>query len=57
VIKRGERRANPFKERKQFNSTDYVESAAPSSLPLLDPEEEEEEEGILDNKQMEEMEG
>ena len=55
MVKKGERRANPFKERKKFNSTNYIDSAAPSSLPSLDPEGEEEEgdEGKLDEKRME----
>lgn len=49
VIKKGERRANPFKERKQFDSTDFVGGATSSSLPLLDVDPGEE--------QTEEMEG
>ena len=53
MVKKGERRANPFKERKQFNSTNYVDATAPSSLPFFDAEEEEK----FDEKQMEEMEG
>jgi len=57
VVKRGERRANPFKERKQFNSTDYVGAAAPASLPLLDADSGEEEEEKFAEKQTEEMEG
>ena len=56
VIKKGERRANPFKERKQFNSTDFIDGAAPSSLSLLDADSWEEEEKF-DKKQVEEMEG
>ena len=55
MVKRGERRANPFKERKQFNSTDFIDDAASSSLPLLDTDSWEEEK--LDEKQTEEMEG
>jgi hypothetical protein len=55
VVKKGERRANPFKERKKSNPTNCIDSAAPSSLPSLDPGEGEEEK--LDKKQMEEMEG
>ena len=55
MVKKGERRANPFKERKQFNSTGYIDNAAPSSLQSLDPEEEDE--GKLDGEQIEEMEG
>jgi len=56
VVKKGERRENPFRERKQFNSTNFVDSAAPSSLPLLDADLWEEEDK-LDKKQAEEMEG
>jgi len=55
VVKKGERRANPFKERKQFNSTDFVGDAATLSLPLLDADSLEEEK--LDEQQTEEMEG
>jgi len=54
VVRKGERRTNPFRERKQFNSTDYIDGAVPS-LPLLDAEEEEEEEEKFDKKQREEM--
>jgi tRNA pseudouridine38-40 synthase len=57
VVKKGERRANPFKERKQFNSTDFIGGAVPSSLPLLDADSGEEEEERFNKKQMEEMEG
>ena len=58
MVKKGERRENPFKERKKFNSSNYIDSAAPSSLLSLDLEEEEEEgEGKADEKQLEEMEG
>jgi len=56
VVKRGERRANPFKEKKQFNSTDYTGSVPSSSLPSLDVEEDEEEERF-NKKKREEMEG
>lgn len=55
VIKKGERRANPFKERKQFDSTDFVGGATPSSLPLLDVDPGEE--GEMGEEQTEEMEG
>jgi len=51
VVKKGERRANPFKERKQFNSTGYIDGAATSSPHL--PNEEEER---FDEKQRGEME-
>ena len=58
MVKKGERRTNPFKERKIFNSTGYTDSGALSRLPLPDPEEgEEEEEGDLGERQMEEVEG
>jgi len=58
VIRKGERRTNPFKERKKFNSTNYIDSAGSESFPPLDPEEEEREgeEGKSDKKQTEEME-
>jgi len=56
VAKKGERRANPFKERKQFNSTDFIDDVAASSMPLLDTDSWGEEEK-LDEKQTEEMEG
>jgi len=56
VVKKGERRANPFKERKQFNSTDFIDDVATSSMPLLDTDSWEEEEKS-DEKQTEEMEG
>jgi len=36
VVRKGERRENPFKERKEFSSIDFIGGAAPSSLPLLD---------------------
>ena len=36
VVRKGERRENPFRERKEFNSTDLIDGAPPSSLPLLD---------------------
>jgi len=55
VVKKGERRANPFKEKKQFNSTDFVGGTASSSAPLLEVDSGEEEE--LGEKQTEEMEG
>ena len=55
VVKKGERRANPFKERKQFNSTDFIGGAVPSSLSPLDADSWEEEDN--DKKQEEEMEG
>jgi len=54
VIKKGERRANPFKERKQFDSTDFV-GGATSSQPLLDVDPGEEDE--MGEEQTEEMEG
>ena len=56
VVKKGERRANPFKERKQFNSTDFVGGSVSSSMPMLEMDLGEEEEE-LDEKQTEEMEG
>lgn len=56
MVKKGERRANPFKERKQFNSTDFVGGAASPSVPLLEVDSGEEEEE-LGEKQTEEMEG
>lgn len=58
VVKKGERRPNPFKERKQFDSTDFVDGAVPLPLPLpligMDLGGEGEESG---EEQMEEMEG
>ena len=56
MVKRGERRANPFKERKQFNSTDFIDNVATPSMPLLDTDSWEEEEKF-EGKQTEEMEG
>jgi len=44
VVKKGERRENPFKERKKFNSTDFIGGATSLSSPLLDVDSEEEEE-------------
>ena len=54
VVKKRERRANPFKERKKFNSTDFISDVS-SSLPLLDVDSGEEEEK-LGEKRTEEME-
>ena len=57
MVRKGERRTNPFKERKKFNSTNYTDSAGLESFPPLDPEEEGEgEEEKPDKKQPEEME-
>ena len=55
VVKKGERRANPFKERKKFNTTDFISDVVSSSLPLLDVDSGEEEEK-LGEKRTEEME-
>jgi len=57
VVKKGEHRANPFKERKQFDSTDFVGGAASLSLPLLDVDSGEEEQEDPGEKQTKEMEG
>ena len=56
MVKKGERRANPFKERKQFNSTDFIDGTMSSSLSLLDADSWEEEESF-GKKKVEEMEG
>jgi tRNA pseudouridine38-40 synthase len=55
VVKKGERRANPFKERKKFNSTEFVDGAVSSSLPVFDMGSGEEEEEKASEKQTEEM--
>lgn len=56
MVKKGERRKNWFKERKQFDSTDFSGDNTSLSLPLLDMDsgEEEEESG---EKLTEEIEG
>lgn len=53
VVKRGERRANPLRERKQFDSTDFVGGAKSLPLPLLDMELGEDEEEESGEKQTE----
>ena len=58
VIKNGERRSNPFKEKKQFDLTDYS-SMGSGKIVLDDGEgaEQAEEEEKFDANQLEEMEG
>ncbi len=54
VIKRGERRDNPFRERKKFDATTFPGGEAKM---LYAEEEEEEEEEIFDKKRLADMEG
>ena len=55
VVRKGERRTNPFKEMKKFNSTNYTDSAGLEPFPPPDPDEEGEG-GKTDKKRPEEME-
>ncbi|TFY62141.1 hypothetical protein EVJ58_g4062 [Rhodofomes roseus] len=56
VIQKGVRRADPFKERKHFDSTGYPTTTAEKSMSVADEEAEEEEEA-LDKAKLEDMEG
>ncbi|KAL5531441.1 hypothetical protein ACEPAG_4318 [Sanghuangporus baumii] len=57
VIKRGESRPNPFRERRRFDATDFAPDAGASALAEEEAEEEETEEEKLDKKELEEAEG
>ena len=59
VVVKGERRTNPFKERKKFDATEYAADGAAASAVLQDDdaEEEEEEEKPMRKKDLEEAEG
>ncbi|TFY79010.1 hypothetical protein EWM64_g5003 [Hericium alpestre] len=54
IIKKGERRAQPFHEKKRFDATDY---SATGNVEEQEREEEEEEEGVLDKAKLADMEG
>ncbi|KAI0924499.1 hypothetical protein AcW2_005373 [Taiwanofungus camphoratus] len=55
VIKKGERRSNPFREKKRFDSTSFPASA--EAKPSAQEEDEEDEEGTLDKAELADMEG
>ncbi|KAF9475007.1 pseudouridine synthase [Pholiota conissans] len=62
VIKQGEKRANPFREKKIFDTTNFPadgikKDLQEETLELEEEEEEEEEEDILDKSQLAETEG
>ncbi|KZT10155.1 tRNA pseudouridine synthase [Laetiporus sulphureus 93-53] len=58
VIKKGERRANPFKERKRFDATTFADRSADDKIDISEEEAEEEgEEMSLDKAQLDEMDG
>ena len=55
VIKPGERRANPFREKKRFDATSFPDGG--QKAVEAEEEEELEEEGKLDMNTLEDMEG
>lgn len=59
VIKKGERRSNPFREKKLFDSTSFPEGRVKAGQINLDIEEDEDEEieGKLDKAKLADMEG
>lgn len=54
VIKKGERRANPFREKKKFDTTEYAEKG---KIEMDEGPEEEAEEETFDKKVLVDMEG
>lgn len=57
VIKKNERRANPFRERKKFDTTDYAEKGK-IEMEVEDAEGQDEEvEEVFDKKKLMDMEG
>lgn len=56
VIHRGEKRANPFKEKRVFDTTSFPNSGIKEKLESV-AEMEDEEEEVLDKKHLAEMEG
>lgn len=60
VIKRNERRANPFREKKRFDTTDFAEKGKIEievEAEAEDGQEEEVEEEVFDKKKLVDMEG
>ncbi|KAL5537125.1 PUS1 [Sanghuangporus sanghuang] len=57
VIRKGESRPNPFRERRRFDATDFAPDAGASALAEEEAEEEETEEEKLGKKELEEAEG
>lgn len=55
MFKRSERRTNPFREKKRFDVTDFLEN---SKVEVEEPEDEEEEQGVvMDKAKLVDMEG
>ncbi|PCH36214.1 tRNA pseudouridine synthase [Wolfiporia cocos MD-104 SS10] len=57
VIKKGERRPNPFREKRRFDATSFTADGGAESKPVAEDEEDEEGEEQLDRAKLNDMEG